>query len=343
MKNLLLSLLALSSPLASAETGFLRLPAGHSVFVEYDRASNGKDTFVLVNGLVYDLNRWDSLAAELRKQGHGVLRYYFRGQLGTLRKEAEDTGGKPKFFRSGLSREDFALELREIMDSLRIKEAHIVGLSFGAGIAAEFGERFPDRVDQLMFLAPLVVSLDRYDPSGAWIHWNLDALRLFWGPLWGPYVYDYYYNMIFRSYLEKRLVPERIPAEMADMPEIYKESIFHQVRSMRDFDLREAKFGKLKGRVHMVLASEEEEAALKDQFKAWSAWGSAQGSLVYLTPSYHAIPDAVGAYGGRVLLRLVNEKAPSVYFSELSRDVDGWKKMASEKELERAVAADRKK
>lgn len=319
----LVSLIAAAS--AQAKSGFVKLPAGHSLYVDYQAPAAGFPTLVLVNGLVYDLDRWNDLAQPFAKAGYGVLRYNFRGQADSLLRELKD--GKPEFFSSGLSREDFALELSELMAALKIPKATVVGLSYGSGIAAEFGQRFPAKVDKLVFLAPLIVPLDRYDANGAWIHMNLDALKFFWGPLWGPYVYDYYYNMIFRSYMKSRLVPERIPPKMQAVAEDYKEAIFHQVRAMRDFDLRTYDFSKLSGRVHMMLASEEETPALKDQFLAWGSFGKAQGSLVYLSPSWHAIPDAEGALAAEFLQKMISGDAAfskgKAYYSSVRSGMRG--------------------
>lgn len=295
------------SPCAQAESGFIKIPAGHELYFDYQKAEAGKPTFVLVNGLVYQLNRWEKLSQPLQKSGYGVLRYYFRGQLATLRQELKS--GRPAFFASGLSGETFALELSQLMDALKIEKGIVVGLSYGSSIAAEFARLYPKKVEQLVFLAPLVIPLDRYDAGGAWIHWNLQALRLSWGPLFGPYVYDYYYNWIYRSYMGQRLVPEKIPDEMKDVSEDYKESVFHQVRATRDFDLRAYTFPGLEGRVHLFLASEEEAPALKDQFRAWKAFGKSRASLVYFSPSWHAIPDSCGRFAAELLNGVAKEEA----------------------------------
>jgi pimeloyl-ACP methyl ester carboxylesterase len=308
MRLLLTLALLLLSTQAEAKSGFVKLADGHEVFVDHQPAKSGKTTFVLVNGLVYNMNRWNDFTAPLAKEGYGIVRYYFRGQMHTLRKELEK--GKPEFFSKGLDPEVMADELKGVMDALKLRKAVIVGLSYGAGIAAEFGEKYPERVDQLLFQAPLVVSLDSYDPQGAWIKWNLDYARIFWGPLWGPYVYDYYYNYIYRSYMSQRIVPERIPPEMQDIPEEYKEAVFHQVRAMRDFDLRSYRYSKLKGQVHFMLASEEEVPAMKDQFRAWNGFDAKSlGSLIYFTPSWHAIPDAIGAQAAAIAKMIVSKDA----------------------------------
>jgi len=306
MTKLLLLLVFLLPVSSFAESGFVKLPMGHEVYVDYQAPKEGKATFVLVNGLVYDLSRWNTLKSGLEAQGYGVLRYYFRGQLDTLRRELKN--GEPKFFQSGLSPEIYSQELSELMDRLDVKKAVVVGLSYGAGIAADFGERHPEKVEQLTFLAPLVVSLDRYDPAGAWIQWNLNAVKIFWGPFWGQWAYDQYYDWIYRNYMNERLGKDRIPHDMQDVAGSYKEAVFHQVRAMREFDLRRYRFAGLEGRVNMILASGEEEPALRDQFLAWNSFGKAQGNLVYLSPSWHAIPDAQGPWAAELLSGLVSHR-----------------------------------
>lgn len=289
--------------------GYLTLDDGHQVYVDYVAPQSKQPTVVLVNGLVYDLKRWNPYVAELEKSGAGILRYYFRGQLKTLKQEVrkKDT---PEFFATGLSYQDLAKELADVLSALEInRKVTVVGLSYGAAIAAEFAQSYSDQVDNLILMAPLVVSLDNYDPAGAWIRWNLELIRGSW-PVWGPVAYEYYYNLIYRSYLiNDRLSPDRIPSEMRDIEDQYKESIFHQVRAVRDFDLREYDFKKVP-RVHLYLASEEDAPALEDQFNSWDAWRkSSRASLVYFKDAYHAIPDAAPKAAAQLTLKTLRRSA----------------------------------
>jgi pimeloyl-ACP methyl ester carboxylesterase len=327
MRKFLLIALLLFTPLhfANAESGFVKLPAGHDVYVDYQEAKPGQPTYVLINGLVYDLGRWDSFAAPLANQGAGILRYYFRGQMDTLRRELKN--GRADFFDRGISRADLALELSQTLNALKINKAVVVGLSYGAGIAAEFGLRYPSQVERLVFLAPLVISLDKYDANGAWINWNLETLRIMWGPFWGPVIYDTYYNWIYRNYMNERLSSDRIPAAMQDVSAAYKEALFHQVRAMRDFDLRGMRFPGLEGKVDLLLAQAEETPALKDQFRVWNGLGKFQGNLVYFSPAWHAIPDAIGNWSAEIVSSLVNSdrrfKQGETYYSVPSERWNG--------------------
>lgn len=291
MRNFALSIvLFFSQASAFAAIKYIQMPGGYPLAVDYAKAQPGKPTVILINGLVYETARWEDLAKPLEQKGYGVLRYYFRGQILSLKKEVEQSG-RPAFFDTGLETKDFAKELGQLLTLFKIKRAHVVGLSYGATIAAEFAKLYPARVDQLVLMSPYVVAMDKLDPQGQWLRWNLDALRTYWGPLWGPYAFDYYYNLIYRDYIKGRITPDRIPSAVANIPEEYKESVFHLVRAARDFDLETLKLSHAS--IHMMVASKEDPALQREQFLSWKTFApKTKGSFIYLTPAEHAIPDS---------------------------------------------------
>lgn len=288
------------------QKGLTILKDGVPRYVEYLPAATGKTTLVFTNGLVYDLRRWQDLTAKLESKGYGIVLYYFRGQHRTLLAETQQNG-KPNFFSTGLEGGDFTDELYQLTESLGLQKTVVVGLSYGAHIAARYAEAHPDRVERLVFLAPLVVSLDKYDANGAWIMQSLEWIKLWWGPFLGPYFYESAYRQIYSTYLNQRLVPDRVPEELREIPETYKESVFHLIRAVRDFDLRELTFKKLpEGSVTYILAHEDEKRAFEDQLKA--ARNVAKGrlqQLIYMPDSSHAIPDSQGAAAGEILDLLI--------------------------------------
>lgn len=307
----LLALISLLANFANAKAadsfkGYVQVDQDHEVYVEYSAPQTGQPTVVLVNGLVYNLHRWDPYVEKLTAQGIGVLRYYFRGQLLTLTREAERTT-TPKFMKTGLDYRDLAIELAQLLDAMDIREKiNVIGLSYGASIAAQFAETHPEKVDNLILMAPLVVSLDRYNPMGAWIRQSLDSIRFWWGPLWGPKAYEYYYGTIYHSYLvDQGITREQIPPEVAKIPDLYKEAVFHQVRAVRDFDLRKFSFKKV-ANVHLMLSAEEDAPALADQYQSWQAWETASlGSLVNIRGSSHAIPDSMPVFAASLTQRIL--------------------------------------
>lgn len=262
-----------------------------------------KPTIVLVNGLVYDLKRWETLRKDLNSKGYRVFNYYMRGQFKTLRAEVE-TLKTPAFFKSGLTVQDLAAELQELRQNLFPEDQLVVvGLSYGSSVASEFAKSYPQNISDLFFLAPLVLPTDRYNPQGQWIFQSLEWIKLWWGPFLGPRFYDEAYNWIYRSYLGQRIVPERIPDEMKDLADQYKESIFHLVRATRNFDLRLVSYpGLEKNSVHYFLAQEEDQKVFADQVSAYDGTSPDQkGFFIFLEESGHAIPDSRPLQASRYL------------------------------------------
>lgn len=286
---------------------YLQLSDGVERYVEYTEPKPGMPWIVFTNGLVYELGRWRHLDSELRAQGYGILHYYMRGQDLTLRQEVKQHK-TPLFFKTGLQPADFAHELDEILTALEIQDrVVVVGLSFGAGAAAAFAEEYPNRIEQLILLAPLVVPLEQYQPYGIWLDWNLEWVRLMWGPMF----YEYAYRQIYRTYLETRVTPDRVPSSLRDIPEIYRESLFHLVRSVHEFDLKKSDFSKLKkNSVFFMVAQEEEPKAFEDQLKAFERVDKkVQGNVIWLPNSSHAIPDSEPVLAGTYIHHWIQRDA----------------------------------
>lgn len=304
-------LLGFNSAFAKTEAGYVRLSDGVNRYVEWTPPQQGKPVIIFMNGLVYNINRWSPLTTDLKKQGYGVLNYYFRGQHLTLKKEVEEFK-RPGFFQTGLTTEDLALEAKEILSLLKITEpVVVVGLSYGSSIAAEFARQFPESVRQLIQLAPIVRSLDKYDPTGAWFGWNLDQIRLWWGPVLGPAFYEMAYSALYHSYYNQRIVPDRVPEELKEIPEIYKESIFHLARAARNFDLRTYDHSEIQNKsVHYILAKEETEKIFHEQIQSFDHLAqNSKGVLIWLPSATHAVPDSKGALAAAYIdLLLKNDR-----------------------------------
>jgi pimeloyl-ACP methyl ester carboxylesterase len=281
--------------LAQPQKGYVTLKDGVQRYVEFTPPQGQKPTVVLINGLVYNIDRWTPFADFFKSNGYGVLSYDMRGQCRTLLKESDDHK-TPAFFATGLQTDDLANELNSLLISFRLESVVVIGLSYGASVAAEFARLFPAKVSQLIFLAPLVRPLEKYEPQGAWLDWNLDQIRLWWGPFFGPAFYDAAYNQIYRTYLTQRIVPISVPVELKDRPDVYRESIFHLVRATRDFDLTSNHFEALRPEsVHFILAKEDKPAIFNDQVNAYNGVSRSKGTLIFMQNADHAIPDSQGA------------------------------------------------
>jgi pimeloyl-ACP methyl ester carboxylesterase len=94
---------------------------------------------VLAYGIGGNTDMWDTNTAALAAR-HRVILWEPRGHA---RSDSPEDPARYSFAR-------WALDLRDLLDHLRIRRAHVGGLSLGAGIATRFALRYPARVRSLI-------------------------------------------------------------------------------------------------------------------------------------------------------------------------------------------------
>lgn len=273
-----------------------------AIYTEIFRApKKNAPTVILLNGLIYDINRWNPMSEELANSGVTVIRMSFSAQPESLLLMNE-FAQTPKFLTSkdGLTLELLADDVLEVLKTHGVKsKVTVVGLSYGSTVATTFAKLNSKRVKDLVLLSPLVIPLDRYDASGHTLRTYLDTVRFWenapcltygWLNPWlctaTDYWYDTFYNHFYENYLNVRVA--RTPAGIDAA--LYKKSVFHLVRATRDYDLRN-EVKSLKN-VHMVVSGSEEARMKADQLKAWSMIPSPEKrSLAEFTGVQHALPD----------------------------------------------------
>lgn len=101
----------------------------------YEQVGKGPDV-VLIHGFTLDRRMWDSQVPALAEHFR-VTRYDVRG-----------------FGRSipVVGPHDPTADLRSLLDHLKIRQAHIVGMSMGGSIAIDFALSQPERVARLVLI-----------------------------------------------------------------------------------------------------------------------------------------------------------------------------------------------
>jgi pimeloyl-ACP methyl ester carboxylesterase len=311
--------LLLAAPVMSLNSGarsrVLKLADGTQVAATLQLSTQtDADVFVLVNGLVYSTNRWDAVANNLQQHGATVIRYAFPGQPENLRLLKK--GEEPAYFQTGLELSDLVQQLRLILKAAHVTgKIHLVGLSYGATVAAEFSKAYPALVNDTTFIAPLVVPLDSYDPSGLALRSWLQSVR-FWEDtpckLYGafnPYLcvgQDYWYDTFYKSIYENYLATEIESIPSGVDAATYKKAVFHLVRAARDFDLKE----EIKGlhRVSMLVAEKDEANLAADQKLAWANVPKVDRvEFVTFKNAHHALPDEAPEQTAQMLLKIAGE------------------------------------
>lgn len=288
----LLTLLLLTQHLAHAFdfTGYVETTSGEKLYVEFQKAEKGKETFVFVNGLVYKTERWHQVSKDLAQKGYGIVHYDFEGQYRSYVKSMDEHEGYPDWLFYGMSLERSAQQLKEILETFKVERASVVGLSYGTTIAATFTKNYPEFVNNLVLMSPLVIPLDNYDPKGKAFRKWLDALDL-WGPV-GNYWSNFYYDLVYKWYYKDQGTLRNY--DLGKWLDEYYKAVFHQVKAIRHYDLRKLGLEEVidNKKIHLVTAGKEEQTYLPDQLKMWDLWSEEiKASHIHVQDAFHAIPD----------------------------------------------------
>jgi 3-oxoadipate enol-lactonase len=98
----------------------------NGVDINYELEGEGKETIVLINGLADDLTTWFGQVPDFLAAGYRVLRFDNRG-IGK--------SGRPK---GPYTTAQMAQDAKALVDSLGVKDFHLVGVSMGGMISQEY-------------------------------------------------------------------------------------------------------------------------------------------------------------------------------------------------------------
>lgn len=125
------------------------------VYYELEVQKNS-EMIVFLNGLSDSTESW----APVKSYLHGRYSTLFIDLAGQGQSLLEESKQNPaKSFK--LSVEDQAQSLKEVWDSLNLKTSfHLIGFSYGGGIAVRFASTFPDLIKKLILFLPYTIRLD---------------------------------------------------------------------------------------------------------------------------------------------------------------------------------------
>jgi pimeloyl-ACP methyl ester carboxylesterase len=131
----------------------------NGVKINYRCVGEGRDV-VLIHGLganhaFWHINIMLPLAREYR-----VTVYDLRGH------------GYSEMPSSGYTSNDMAEDLFDLMKNLSITKAHLIGHSFGGGVALSFAARYPDLVDSLIIADSRIKALQPFQRLTDWPDWE---------------------------------------------------------------------------------------------------------------------------------------------------------------------------
>jgi pimeloyl-ACP methyl ester carboxylesterase len=116
---------------------YARSSDGYKLY--YEQHGTTGSPLVLAYGIGGNTEMWDVNVAAL-SAAHRLVLWEPRGHA---RSDSPEDPAQVSFAR-------WALDLKDVLDHLRLRRAHVGGLSLGAGIATRFALRFPGRVRSLL-------------------------------------------------------------------------------------------------------------------------------------------------------------------------------------------------
>lgn len=119
----------------------------NGVTLQYELLGSGRECVVFLNGIAMSIGHWMPIAQPMSASRRCLL-HDFRGQL------LSDRPAGPYSLRG------HADDLAELMRSLGIGKAHIVGTSYGGEVALEFAISYPGMVESLV----VIDSVSELDP-----------------------------------------------------------------------------------------------------------------------------------------------------------------------------------
>lgn len=154
---MLLTAPSTAKPKQTVKHGFVKVS---NAKIYYEIVGEGQP-LILIHGGNMDRRMWDEQFAALGKT-YKVIRYDVRG-----------------FGKSDRQVKAFAhyQDLYDLMKFLRIKEANIVGLSLGGGIAADFAITHPEMVQNLILVCPGINGFTISSDGGAYSIATIEAAR----------------------------------------------------------------------------------------------------------------------------------------------------------------------
>lgn len=112
-----------------------------TVAIYYEDTGQGPPV-ILIHGHGVDSRLWDPQVPALLQAGFRVVRYDCRGH------------GRTEKPLTGFTYLHHADDLRALIANLGVGQAHLVGLSMGAGIALVYAQQRPERVASLTLISP---------------------------------------------------------------------------------------------------------------------------------------------------------------------------------------------
>jgi pimeloyl-ACP methyl ester carboxylesterase len=187
---------------------FFTTSQNRTVYYELNHKEN-TDTVVFLNGLSDSIDSWAAVKDYLQ-DSYSTLFIDLIGQGQSLEEELKTNDGTLNF---KISTEQQSQAIKEVWDSLNIKTGfHLVGFSYGGGVAIHFATLFPKLIYKLILFLPYTIRLDLAFPLQRLWAGQMGMLKTFNFFKPGMNILGDSYQKMIRDYMNVRF-SKHIPDE----------------------------------------------------------------------------------------------------------------------------------
>lgn len=269
---------------------FFTVDSGHELYVDFIPPERNHPTLVLLNGLTYSTSDWDALTKNLRKKGFGVFRYDMYGMGKTLVKHGAVKDPVPY--------QDQLVDLANLLDKFNLgQNIHLIGLSYGGAIALEFGRKYPERISELIVMAPYIAPLEQQDKwikTQVWVARNANPFLT----ETDDELYDFFL---------KQFIYSTYPlAEPAILENQYKlEAVFHLVQGIRKYNANNFSQN-FPENMHLMIGKNDQYISNQVHLDFWNEIpANKRSSLIVIENCEHKIPEAVPLFASQWIAEIV--------------------------------------
>ena len=294
--------LTIIGPSGSAEaqsfSGFVNLSSGHSIYVEYQAPTEGKDTLVLINGLDSEETGWQFFVNAFAPTGFGILRFDPYGMGFTLAKSGP--------VMSTISMDSQVEDLNELTMKLGLTgKLNLLGHSYGGGMAIAFAGRHPDRIKNAILLCPYTKPIAGVD---TFIKGQISAYKMM-----NPFniqsnesLYDYFLQLD-----ELTIFPTEDPLLLTSP--LKPMAVYELTQGIRKYNMDAASQFFPANSVHLVLAEADELIAPDVLASFWNQLpAGSRASFMKIQNSPHRVPQVYPMVLAEWAAEILNQN-PLVY------------------------------
>lgn len=281
---------------------------GLHIHARVKRGRSDLKPILLLNGLSQDIDHWETAEPVLFDGGPTVIELDLVLQGRSLIKRlkgdfsAQDPIVKPLIMKGGwfdnppvlpmVTVQSQANYVIRALDELGFKDqVHLLGLSYGGGLALQMAVDYPDRVASAILTAPYVIPILKQH--------KLIRKLIYYSRLWFPWTWfvrsEDLYDVILRG-LVVTTYPSAEPEILKWHPVYQPYGAAELVRGIRHLDYNE-RLPRLRVLLHLVMAGDD-KYILKSQLEEfWKAVPEhLRGSVIEIEGVEHKVNESVGPF-----------------------------------------------